>query len=189
MTRRDAARRTPRGALVAGVAVAVLLVAGLLATGLGGGDSLAASPLTGRTAPQFDLPGLPGQTEDGVRLEDLRGQVVVVNFWASWCAECHEEQAALNETWQRFRDAGVVVVGVNFEDAAGDARDYVASTGTSYPVVVDTDSSTALAYGLRGVPETFVIDRSGRLVDRVVGPATAAALADRIAPLLAEEPQ
>jgi cytochrome c biogenesis protein CcmG/thiol:disulfide interchange protein DsbE len=110
-----------------------------------------------------------------------------VNFWASWCAECRTEQADLNRLWQRFRDAGVVVVGVNFEDATDDARQYVASSGASYPVVVDADSKTALAYGLRGVPETYLIDPRGRLVDRVIGPVTYARLASRISDLLATD--
>lgn len=168
------------------VVAGVLTVGALLATGLGGQRTLAATPLIERPAPEFALDGLDGRPDSGVRLSDLRGQVVVVNFWASWCTECHLEQEALNQTWQRFRDAGVVVVGVNFQDVADDARAYVASTGASYPVVVDADSSTALSYGLRGVPETYVIDRDGRIVDRVIGPVTVERLADRITGLLDE---
>jgi cytochrome c biogenesis protein CcmG, thiol:disulfide interchange protein DsbE len=110
----------------------------------------------------------------------LRGQVVVINFWASWCAECRTEQSALNATWQQFRDAGVVVIGVNFEDTSADARDYVRTAGLSYPVVEDSDSRTALAFGVRGVPETFIVDQSGRTVDRVIGPVDAAKLAGQI---------
>jgi cytochrome c biogenesis protein CcmG, thiol:disulfide interchange protein DsbE len=166
-----------------GVAAAVLAVAVVLGVGLSRPDRLEASPLTGGEAPGFTLPALDAGG-DPVRLSDLRGQVVVLNFWASWCAECQVEQEALAQTWDRFRDAGVVVLGVDFEAATGDAREYVARTATSYPVVVDTRSRTALAYGLRGVPETFLIDRKGQLVDRVVGPVTADGLADRITALL-----
>jgi len=168
-----------------GVGAAVLAVAVLLSVGLSQPERLSASPLAGGQAPEFSLPDLR-HSGDRVRLSDLRGQVVVVNFWASWCAECRVEQRALSQTWQRFRDSGVVVLGVNFEDATDDARQYVASTRTSYPVVVDTHSKTALAYGLRGVPETYVIDRHGRLVDRVVGPVTADGLAARITKVLEE---
>ena len=103
-------------------------------------------------------------------LSKLRGQVVVINFWASWCTECQTEQAALNQTWQQFQDSGVVVLGINFEDSTGAARDYVRSDSVSYPVVEDAASRTALSYGLRGVPETFVVNRSGRIVNRVIGP-------------------
>jgi cytochrome c biogenesis protein CcmG/thiol:disulfide interchange protein DsbE len=170
---------------VLGVAGAVLVAAALLSFGLSHRDALASTPLVQRQAPGFTLPGLDGGGGSSVRLADLRGQVVVVNFWASWCAECHTEQAALNETWQRFRDAGVVVLGVDFEDAGGDARRYVATSGVGYPVVVDADSSTALAYGVRGVPETYVVDQRGRIVDRVIGPVSAPSLKATIENLLA----
>jgi cytochrome c biogenesis protein CcmG/thiol:disulfide interchange protein DsbE len=174
-----------RWVLLGAVVVAVAVVASLLAVGLRTGTSLAeASPLQGRSAPDFRLPAQDRSTGGVVRLSDLRGQVVVVNFWASWCTECHTEQAALNETWQRFRDAGVVVVGVDFEDAVRDARAFAARAGVSYPLVVDHDSSTALAYGLRGVPETYLVDRQGRLVDRFNGPVTAHRLGHRDAGLL-----
>lgn len=173
-----------RLAALAGLVTGVALVALLLAVGLGSDAKLVASPLIDRPAPAFDLPGLDGAPESRVRLEDLRGQVVVVNFWASWCTECRVEQPELNRAWEQFRDSGVVVLGVDFQDATGDARRFAATSGASYPMVVDEDSSTALDFGLRGVPETFVIDRDGRIVDRIIGPVTAAALAERIDPLL-----
>jgi cytochrome c biogenesis protein CcmG, thiol:disulfide interchange protein DsbE len=169
---------------VAGVAAAVLVAAALLSFGLSHRDALASTPLVQRSAPGFTLPALDARHRGPVRLADFRGQVVVVNFWASWCTECRTEQAALNQTWQRFRDAGVVVLGVDFEDAAGDARQYVATSGVSYPVVVDGHSSTALAYGVRGVPETYVVDRRGRIVDRVIGPVSAPRLRATIQDLL-----
>jgi cytochrome c biogenesis protein CcmG/thiol:disulfide interchange protein DsbE len=170
-----------RGLLLSAVAAAVLSVAALLATGLGRDPAVVASPLVGRAAPAFKLAGLDGPA---VRMSDLRGQVVVVNFWASWCVECRTEQNALNTTWSRFRDSGVTVLGVNFQDTTSEARNYVGSLGISYPVVQDTESSTALAYGLRGVPETFVVDKAGRIADRVIGPVSAQRLADRINTLL-----
>ncbi len=166
-----------RTLLLAAVVAAVLAVVTLLASGLGKDPSVATSPLVGRTAPDFTLEQLDGKA---LTLSKLRGQVVVVNFWASWCTECHTEQPALNEAWQRFRDSGVVVLGVNFQDTPSDARDYVRTAGIAYPVVEDTDSRTALAYGLRGIPETFIVDKSGRIVDRVIGPVDAAKLANQI---------
>jgi cytochrome c biogenesis protein CcmG/thiol:disulfide interchange protein DsbE len=171
-----------RARLLAGVAVVVLLVVGLLATGLGRDPSVIASPLVGRTAPNFTLPELNGPP---VTLSRLRGQVVVINFWASWCTECQVEQADLTRMWQQFQDSGVVVVGVNFEDTAGAARNYVRSADVTYPVVADSDSRTALAYGLRGVPETFVVNRSGRVVSRVIGPIDPATLTGELSSMLA----
>jgi cytochrome c biogenesis protein CcmG/thiol:disulfide interchange protein DsbE len=172
---------TRRVVLLGIVVSAVLVVAGLLATGLGRDPTATASPLVGRAAPDFTLPGVDGPA---VQLSKLRGQVVVVNFWASWCTECHTEQPALNATWQRFRDSGVVVVGVDFQDNTADARDYLAAAGSTYPVVEDADSRTALAYGVRGVPETFVLDRSGRVSERFIGAVQTDRLGDRISTLL-----
>jgi cytochrome c biogenesis protein CcmG, thiol:disulfide interchange protein DsbE len=162
-----------RGLLLTGVLAVVAVVAALLVSGLRHDPADTASPLVGRTAPDFTLPELSGPP---IHLASLRGQVVVVNFWASWCAECHTEQPALNATWARFRDAGVVLLGVDFEDDNSDARDYLASQGSDYPVVVDADSHTALAFGVRGVPETYVVDRQGRIVDRMIGAVDAATL-------------
>lgn len=171
-------RRAP---LLAGVVAVVGVIVALLATGLGHGSAVAASPLVGRMAPNFTLPQLDGPP---VTLSKLHGQVVVINFWASWCAECKVEQAALNQTWQKFQDSGVVVVGVNFEDTAGSARGYVRNAGVTYPVVEDADSRTALTYGLRGVPETFVVNQAGRVVNRIIGQVNAAALAGEINSIL-----
>jgi cytochrome c biogenesis protein CcmG/thiol:disulfide interchange protein DsbE len=178
--RRRLTRR--RAVLLAGVGVAVAAVVTLLATGLVRGPSVIASPLVGRAAPNFTLPQLDGSP---VTLSKLRGQVVVINFWASWCTECHVEQAALSRTWRQFQDSGVVVLGVNFEDTTSGARDYVRTANVTYPVVADSNSRTALAYGLRGVPETFVVNQSGRVVNRVIGPVDPAKLASELNSMLA----
>ncbi|MFM6849545.1 MAG: TlpA family protein disulfide reductase [Terrabacter sp.] len=168
------------------VVIAVLGVVALLATGLSHDPKAVASPLVGHTAPDFRLPGLQGKP---VQLSGLRGQVVVVNFWASWCAECRTEQQALNETWAAYRDSGVVVVGINFQDQHVDAQQYLNSMAVTYPNVEDTESRAALAYGLRGVPETFVVDRSGNIVDRTIGPVDAATLAATLTALTQRAPR
>ena len=175
-----------RTRLLAGVVAAVAAIVALLMTGLGHDPSVFASPLVGRAAPNFTLPQLEGPP---VTLAKLRGQIVVINFWASWCTECQVEQAALDQTWQQFQDSGVVVIGVNFQDTIDAARGYVRTDGVTYPVVVDAGSKTALAYGLRGVPETFVVNRSGRIVKHVIGPVGAAGLATEINSMLSASPQ
>jgi cytochrome c biogenesis protein CcmG/thiol:disulfide interchange protein DsbE len=175
-----------RTRLLAGVAAAVAVIVALLMTGLGRDPSVIASPLVGRAAPNFTLPQLDGPP---VTLSRLRGQVVVINFWASWCTECQVEQAALDQTWQQFQDSGVVVIGVNFEDSADAARSYVRTESVTYPVVEDAGSQTALAYGLRGVPETFVVNQSGRVVNRVFGRVNAATLSSEINSMLLASPR
>jgi len=179
VTRQMTRRRTR---LLAGVVAVVAVIVALLTTGLGKDPSVIASPLVGRAAPNFTLPQLDGPP---VTLSKLRGQVVVINFWASWCTECQVEQAALDQTWRQFQDSGVVMVGVNFEDSTGAARDYIRTDNVTYPVVEDTNSRTALAYGLRGVPETFVVSQTGRIVNRVIGPVDAATLTSEINSMLA----
>jgi cytochrome c biogenesis protein CcmG/thiol:disulfide interchange protein DsbE len=175
-----------RARLLTGLAAVVVVIVVPLMTGLGRDPSVIASPLVGRAAPNFALPQLDGPP---VTLAKLRGQIVVINFWASWCTECQAEQAVLDQAWQQFQDSGVVVIGVNFEDSAGAARGYVRADDVTYPVVEDAGSKTALAYGLRGVPETFVVNRSGRIVDHVIGPVSAAALATEINSMLLASPQ
>jgi cytochrome c biogenesis protein CcmG, thiol:disulfide interchange protein DsbE len=179
-----AGRRRPRRVplLLAAVAGVVALAAWPLSVGLQRDPAAIRSPLLGRPAPDFALRTLDGDRT--VRLGDLRGQVVVVNFWASWCAECRVEHPALNAAWSRFRDAGVVFVGVDFQDERRGALAYLAETGTSWPVVADPGSRTALAYGVYGIPETFFIGPDGRVTAKQVGPVTYDQLVREITHLL-----
>jgi cytochrome c biogenesis protein CcmG/thiol:disulfide interchange protein DsbE len=179
-----AGRRRPRrvALLLAAVAATVALAAWLLSAGLHRDPTAIRSPLVGRPAPDFALRTLDGDRV--VRLGDLRGQVVVLNFWASWCAECRVEHPALRAAWNRFRDAGVVVVGVDFQDDHANALAYLAETGTSWPVVGDPGSRTALAYGVYGIPETFLIGPDGQVTAKQVGPVTYDQLVREITRLL-----
>jgi cytochrome c biogenesis protein CcmG, thiol:disulfide interchange protein DsbE len=179
-----AGRRHPRRPLlpVATVVVAVALAAWLGSAGLGRDPAAIRSPLLGRPAPDFALRALGADRM--VRLGDLRGQVVVLNFWASWCAECRDEHPALSAAWSRFRDAGVVLVGVDFQDDHPSALAYLSERGTSWPVVADPGSRTALAYGVYGIPETFFIGPDGRIAAKQVGPVTYDQLVREITRLL-----
>jgi len=121
-------------------------------------------------APGFVLPRLGDSAS--IDLASLRGRVVVINFWASWCVPCREEAVALEATWQRYRDRGVVVLGVNVQDLVPEAERFLQATKTTYPVVRDRDNSIYRAYGLTGVPETFFVDRAGQIVRKFPGAVT-----------------
>jgi cytochrome c biogenesis protein CcmG/thiol:disulfide interchange protein DsbE len=128
----------------------------------------------GRTppAPQFALSKLDGSGK--LHLESLRGKVVVLNFWASWCAPCKSEAPRLEAAWRRYRDRGVVVVGVDGQDFSGDAKRFIRKYKLTYPNVHDGPGNTGSRYGVTGYPESYFVDRRGRLVgDRVVGEVSA----------------
>jgi cytochrome c biogenesis protein CcmG, thiol:disulfide interchange protein DsbE len=171
-------RRRRRLLLVGGVLAAIALLTLLLAFGLRRDPSVVSSALVGRRAPSFDLPYL--SSAGHLRLSDLRGQVVVVNFWGSWCQGCRLEHNALEAAWQRYRDQGVVVVGISFQDAVSSSAAFARELNMDWPLVSDAGSRTALAYGVYGAPETFLIDRSGMVRERWVGPVGYEQLTDQI---------
>ena len=102
-------------------------------------------------------------------LTSLREKVVVINFWASWCGPCREEAPLLERTWLDHRAKGLVVVGVDANDFSGDARRFAHKHGLTYPIVLDPHGSTLGRWGVPGLPTTFVVDREGRVVAKVVG--------------------
>ena len=121
-------------------------------------------------APAFSLQRLGG--EGTVDLAALRGKIVVLNFWASWCAPCRDEAPAIEAAWQRYRNRGVVVVGANVQDLVPQATRFIESVAATYPMGRDRDNRVYRAYGLTGVPETFFIDREGRVVRKFSGVVT-----------------
>jgi cytochrome c biogenesis protein CcmG/thiol:disulfide interchange protein DsbE len=119
-------------------------------------------------APIFTLPRLDQTGE--LSLASLRGKAVVVNFWASWCKPCEEEAPLLERAWQRYRERGLVVVGVDAQDFGKDARRFARKNGMSYPLVRDGPGETLGEYGVTGFPETFFVNRDGKLVgERISG--------------------
>jgi cytochrome c biogenesis protein CcmG, thiol:disulfide interchange protein DsbE len=118
-------------------------------------------------APNIDEPRLdrPGR----FRLSDYRGKAVVVNLWASWCLPCKKEAPRLNAAWRRWRDRGVVVVGVDAQDLASDAKSFLREHRVPYPVVHDASGNVLDAYGWTYFPETYFVRPDGRLASAVFG--------------------
>jgi cytochrome c biogenesis protein CcmG/thiol:disulfide interchange protein DsbE len=146
---------------------AVALVVGLLALLIwrvahsGGGRPTGA-------APSFTLPKLAGDGK--LSLASFRGRVVLLNFWASWCVPCKQEAQDLEAAYHRWRGQGVVVLGVDSEDYAGDGRSFARRYRLTYPLVHESGSSVKERYGVSGYPESFFIDRAGGVVHYVIGP-------------------
>jgi cytochrome c biogenesis protein CcmG/thiol:disulfide interchange protein DsbE len=157
--------------------VPVMAFALLLASGLGRDPRELPSELIADRAPEFALPELGGQGDISGPTE---GQVFVVNFWASWCEECRLEHPALAAAWDRYRERGVVFVGVVFEDGEESALQYAGEQGGDWPLVMDPGSRTAIAYGVFGVPETFVIGPDGTIAAKTVGEVTYSWLTEEI---------
>jgi cytochrome c biogenesis protein CcmG/thiol:disulfide interchange protein DsbE len=181
LEREDAQPPPPRRSRWRWVALAVaatLALTTLLGSGLGRDPREVPSELVAERAPAFALEELDGSGT--VDLGELEGQVVVLNFWASWCLPCKDEHPALLAAWERYRERGVVVVGVDFEDTARAALDYAAEMGGDWPLVGDPGSRTAIAYGVFGVPETFVIAPDGTISAKTVGAVTYAWLTTEI---------
>jgi cytochrome c biogenesis protein CcmG, thiol:disulfide interchange protein DsbE len=123
-------------------------------------------------APAFTLERLDAAGE--LDLESLRNKAVVVNFWASWCQPCKEEAPYFERVWRERRAEGVVFVGLDSKDFREDARGFAEDFGLTFPLAYDGPGDVSEDYGVGGYPETFVIDRQGRVVDAIVGPVTSA---------------
>lgn len=156
-------------------------LAAMLAAGLGLNPREVPSPYIGKPAPDFTLPLL----HDGARSlspSELRGQVWVLNVWASWCAPCRAEHPLLVEA---ARDRQVTLVGLNYKDDPRNAQEWLRALGDPYGVsAADRDGRVAIDFGVYGVPETFVIDREGVVRLKHVGPLTVDVWADQVLPLV-----
>ncbi|HEV3365136.1 MAG TPA: TlpA disulfide reductase family protein [Acidimicrobiia bacterium] len=151
-----------------GLAVAVLLPAlVLLGSRLGADATGVPSVLIGKPAPAFTLPTLDGKT---ISNADLRGKPYVVNFWASWCPPCRQEHGALRTFWERYRDRGVMLLGVIFNDSPANARAFQDELGGDWPLLTDPNNQTLVDFGVRGPPETFVVNEDGIIVKKFTGP-------------------
>lgn len=134
-------------------------------------------------APDFTLTSFTGET---IRLSELRGQVVVINFWASWCPPCREEAAYLEQTWRKYQQEGVIFIGVNYADTDKEALAYLDEFDITYFNGVDIGTRISQDYNMQGVPETYFIDKSGQIHSVYIGPLYAPTLDEKIDALISQ---
>jgi cytochrome c biogenesis protein CcmG/thiol:disulfide interchange protein DsbE len=162
--------------------VGVAIVAFLLLLSYGLLSEPGSGPLNEGPAPDFSLQLL----DDGpLSLADLRDQVVVVNFWASWCQPCREEAPLLEKVWQEYQSQGVTFIGIAYKDTEGKARAFLDEFSITYPNALDPANRVARLYRIQGVPETFFI-KDGEIADLYIGPLSKDQLVTRIERLLAQ---
>ena len=165
-----------RALKLSGQAIALLVVAGMLGLLVWRLTHQSHPPKIGGPAPVFSLKRLDGGGT--VALASLRGKPVVLNFWASWCEPCKSEAAALETAYRRYRAQGVVFLGIDYHDVTGDARTFLSHHDVTYTTLQDGSGMVGDRYGLTGVPETYFVDRRGRLVGfHIEGPITDSKLA------------
>jgi cytochrome c biogenesis protein CcmG/thiol:disulfide interchange protein DsbE len=164
--------------------LALACVAGLLALLVWKIAHQQHAPHVGAVAPAFTLRRLDGLGK--VSLASFRGRPVVLNFWASWCEPCKGEAAVLERDWTRYRGRGVVFLGVDYHDLAPDARRFVSAHALTFPMLEDGSGRVTGDYGIHQVPETYVLDRQGRIVAHLAGPITAQGFRSQFSTALAK---
>ena len=122
--------------------------------------SLASSSLVGQLAPDFALKSASG---DNLRLSEFRGDVVMINFWATWCGPCRQEMPLLDELYSTYQRVGFNLLGVNIDDDSRKAMNMIAELGVSFPVLFDTRKEVSKLYAVDAMPATIIVDRDGRV--------------------------
>lgn len=151
-----------------GVVAAWVAVIGLLVLlGLGLRRAHRGPVVVGDRAPDFVLTTFDGHRIDS---QDLKGQVVVLNFWASWCNPCEDEALELEQAYRMYRDRGVVFLGIDYADSESEALDYLERFGVTYPNGPDLRGRISQSFRVRSVPETYIVGPDGILTSTKIGP-------------------
>lgn len=167
-----------------GVALLILVILGV---GLQSANE--PRPEVGTAAPNFELTFFDGyewRSAEAAALEEMQGNVVVINFWASWCVECRLEADLLQAYSQRYADQGVIFLGIAWTDTEPKSYAYLEEFGITYPNGPDLGLDIGDRYEITGVPETYFVDQNGQIAQRVIGPVSEEILSGTIAALLKE---
>jgi thiol-disulfide isomerase/thioredoxin len=132
----------------------VLLTGSMLVT-----SSALAKDMTG-AAPDFTLKSISGEN---LKLSEFRGDVILINFWASWCGPCRQEMPLLDQLYQRYSPVGFTILGINVEENSDQARKLLQEVPVSFPILFDTQNSVSKLYNLVGMPSTMIVDRDGNI--------------------------
>jgi peroxiredoxin len=147
------------------------------------GDEPTTAPRTGFLAPDFTLTALDGSS---VRLSDLRGQPVLINFWASWCGPCRAEMPHIQTAYETHADEGLVVLGVNQLESPPTVARFVAEYGVTFPIPLDSDGKASALYQAHALPTSFFIDAEGLIRDMFIGPMSSGLLESKLQLILLE---
>jgi thiol-disulfide isomerase/thioredoxin len=169
-------------------AVAILAIVGAIwaveQQGRGAGSGLGGSmdgAQVGQAAPEFVATSADGKE---LRLADLRGQVVLVNFWATWCGPCRAEMPDLDSVYQEYKDRGFVLVGMNYREGPEDVAKFTKDLRVNFPIGLDPDGAIAGQYRVRGFPSSYFIDREGRISEVRIGALSRELVIERLNKLL-----
>lgn len=165
--------------------MATILVAAAFGTRFGTDPTVVDSPLIGQPVPDVTLPYL--EKDGRLSLRSLEGDIVVVNFWASWCVPCRNEHDDLVTTAEAYADRDVVFVGIVYQDNPDQAIAFLDELGRGYDHLTDRGSTAAIDFGVFGIPETFFIDRDGTVAAKITGESNSQVLSGALDQILAGE--